>query len=226
MTEKATNSTDKPKKRAIRHLTASQKAQAIELWRSGEVTLDDLARKFKKNRDTFSNLFKREGVEKGSAKKELERRVQEKVQEDLANDAVVLANRIRETKEEHYKMAAGIAKLVWFTITKARQDNKPIASVGYDLKALKVAAETLRITREDRYAVLGISPDDDGEEKPLPDLVVQELTAEDIRKMQRDTFLKAADDLDVDPSDLGDSDLLTDHPVEDDESDRVVEGDD
>src|SRR5690606_16093373 len=117
---------------------------------------DDLAKKFKKNRGTFVRLFQTEGVEKGSGAKELQEKVQEKVQEDLANDATVLANRIRETKEEHYKMSSGIAKLVWFTITKARQDGKPIATVAYDLKALKVAAETLKITREDRYAVLGI----------------------------------------------------------------------
>lgn len=142
----------------------------------------------------------------------------------MVNDATVLANRIRETKEEHYKMSAGIAKLVWFTISKARQEGKSVASVGYDLKALKVAAETLRITREDRYAVLGISEDDDAEDKPLPDLVVQELTAEDIIQIQKQKLMEAADGLDVGEivdDTLGDEQLFDGENADDDEDDRV-----
>lgn len=214
----------KRKNRTFRHLTTSDKAKLFSLWRQGEMTVDQLAKLFKKDRSTILRLFKDNGVVKGSDKKAVEERVQEQVQRQIVDDASVIAGRIRDTKDEHYKMANGIAKLTWKVIVDAQQAKKPMASVSGDLKALKAAAETLRIAREERYAVLGIVEGDQGDDGDLPTLAVTELTAKDIKEMNRRAALQAADELGIAALNV-DEDELLDSEGEDGEINQRVETD-
>lgn len=210
------------KKPAVkRHLTASQKAEAIALWRAGEVTLDDLAKKFKKDRTTFVRLFDAAGVKKGEAKEETEKRVQEAVERAIVDDATVLANRVKETREDHYKYATGLAKLTWSIVVKTTQEGRAIGTAAADMKALQLASQVMKTVREERYAILNINNDADDEDRPLPDLVVQELTAEDIREMHRQQIM-TVDELGIEDKELGDESLIDD-VVEDDGDDEVVE---
>jgi transposase-like protein len=205
----------------IRHrrMTTSARAEAIALWKSGEMTVDQLAKKFKKNRTTLFKLFKDEGAVKGADAAITKARVETAVAAAIVDDATVIATRIRETKDEHYKMASGISKLTWQIIVAAKSENRPYGSVGGDLRALKTAAETLRITREERYAVLGINENDDSDEKDIPVLQVQELTAEDIYAMNRQRALEANQDLGL--ADIDDIESMGDEEGISDEDDRV-----
>ena len=208
-------------KKTFRRLTSAQKAEAIALWRAGTHTVDDLATKFKKDRTTLLALFKKEGAVKGEHQAETQKRVQEEVEKAIVDDAVVIAQRIRETKEEGYKLNAGIAKLTSHIIGECRRANKPIGTVMNDIKTLKMWAETVRITREERFVILGINDDDANEDRPLPDLVVQELTAEDIKKMHSQQVVEIDGLEDIEMEGLGDEELVAE--LEADEQNERIE---
>jgi hypothetical protein len=206
-----------PLKRGYRHLTTSEKAEMVKLWTMGEATLEDLAKKFKKDTSSIARVLKEEGAEKGSGKEALAKRVSEAVEASIVSDATVYAERIKETKEEHYKMASGVAKLAWSIAVKAQRENRAQSTTSGDQKALSLLAHTLKITREERYAVLGLKADDAGEDRPLPDLVVQELSAEDIKEMHRASMVQAEEGDDgLFDMELGDESLI-------DEDDERVE---
>lgn len=180
-----------------RHLTPAQKAEIVTLWRTGELTLEELATRFEKDVSTIKVVVK--GHKKGELGEEVKKKVTEEIEKGILDDSTVYAQRVRDTKEEHYKMASAIAKLTYATIATAKKESKPLASVAGDVKTLQLAAQTLKITREERYAVLGISITDDNEDKPLPDLIVQELTADDIDELQKNQLVQ---------DEWGDEDML------------------
>lgn len=192
-----TPSKAKAKPKRVKQLTSSEKAEAIALWRAGSVTLDDLAKKFNRDRTTFSRLFNNVGVMKGEAREEHEKKVTETVEAAALGEAALIAQRIRDTKERHYRLAELIEKLMSDLIIKAKKENRAIGTVAGDLKALQYAIQTAKAAREEKYAVLGLNEKEADDTGELPDLVLQELTAEDVKKMHQSQL---AEDEDFDMS--------------------------
>jgi AcrR family transcriptional regulator len=199
-------------------LTPKQWAEAEALWESGEVTLEDLAARFGKHRTAFHKHFTAKGIKRGAKKAEHAAAVKEAVTTAAIDDATILAARIRETKEEHYKMASGLAKLSWNEILTAKQEGRPVATALNNLKALDAAMSVLKKAREERWAVLGLDRDDAMDEDGLPDLVISELTADQIEALRsRDED----DDLRI-----PESDTTLDEELEGlDDDDIIEEGD-
>lgn len=213
--------TKAPEKKRVRHLTPAEKAEAIALWKAGTVTLDDLCVRFKKDRSTFLRLFKDAGVEKGEAKAEVERKVAETVSAMVLDDAAVLAKRIKDTKEDQYRFVNGVSKLAWNIIVTAQQEKRPPATYATDMKSLEMAMRVFKMSREEKYTLLGINPDEENDDKPLPELRVQELTAQDIKELH-ERSLMADDELGLNES-LGDEELIGDDAGEDEDNERVEE---
>lgn len=161
-----------------------QWAEAEALWEVGEVTLDDLAKKFSRDRTVFTRYFKKHGIVKGSKAAARKEEVKEAVAAAGIDEATVLANRIRETKEDHYKMSTALAKLAWAEVLTAKKDSKPFSSIKDNLKALDNAMNVLTKARMERYAVLGLDKDDYVDEDGLPELVISELTAAQIEELR------------------------------------------
>jgi hypothetical protein len=174
----------KPKK-PIRRMTVSQRAEAIALWEAGEITLDGLAKKFGKSRQAFIRLFDKEGVKKGSKSAETTKRVTDAVEAGIVDSAAETAKRIRDTKEEHYRMANTLAKLTWKIIADAQAAGQSVGTKLNDMKALQMASNVLKTVREERYAVLGLNEKVHDDDTPLPDLVIRELTEDQIKTMQQ-----------------------------------------
>ncbi len=166
-----------------KQLTPAEKAEAIALWRNGSTTLDELAARFDRDRTTFIRLFNAAGVTKGEASAELARKVTEAVDSSAVNDAGVLAERIRETKEDHYKMIRSMSKLTWSTLAAAKTEKRPLATTINDLKAIQTAAQIFKISREECFALLGLNDKDREDDTPMPDLVLRELTADQVKEM-------------------------------------------
>lgn len=176
-------------------MTPKQWAEAEALWESGEVTLDELATKFGKHKSNFSRYFAKNGIKHGAKAEEHKKRVSEAVTAASVDDSTILAARIRETKEEHYKMAAGLGKLVWAELLKAKTDHQPMSVATNNLKALDIAATALKKVREERWAILGLDRPDFVDEEGLPELTINELTAEQIDEMRaRDEASLVSDD--------------------------------
>lgn len=202
-------------------LTPRQWAEAEALWEAGEVTLDDLAAKFSRDRSAFVRYFKKHGITKGSKAAERKEEVKEAVAAAAIDEATVLANRIRETKEDHYKMSSALAKLVWAEVLTAKKDSRPFAAIKDNLKALDNAMNVLMKARQERFAILGLDKDDYVDEDGLPELVISELTAAQIEELRNrdEEELEASTTAVIPEDDHSEIEL-------DDDEEIVEEGDD
>lgn len=206
----------KPEPKALpqkyERLTPKQWAELEALYASGEFTLTQLARKSGKTFKTIKNHMTAHGIKHGSAV-EHKKAIAQAVTNASIEDATVLASRIRETKEEHYKMASGIAKLTWAEILKTKQDGNPFSMAQGNLKSLDTAMSILKKAREERYAVLGLDGDF-VDENEVPELVISELTAEQVVALQQKSFST---------EDLEDMVIEGTPGEDDDEDDDIVE---
>lgn len=201
-----------PKKTVF--LNSARQAEAIAFWKSGTATLEELSVKFKVNKSTLSRLFKKNGAEKNETKDATTKIAESAVTAAIINDSIIFAQRVKETKEEHYKIATMITRIISSKVANTQKEGKSHTSIAGDVKTLQQAAMALKILREERYATLGISTDDVSDDRPMPDLIVQELTVEDIQQMSRENMVQD-DDFDFDS--LGDEELIG----RDEQEDRV-----
>lgn len=185
-----------------RHLTAAEKAEAISLWRLGVVTIEQLSEKFGKDRSTFLRLFNEAGVAKGEAAAAHAEKIAEKIEKESVDDAAVLAERIKETKENSYKLAKAIERKIAAEMIDAQTKKLPISSKLMDFKALKEASQALRVTREERYAVLGIADGEKDLEDDIPELQIKELSKQEIEEIQRQALQESEENDDFDIADI------------------------
>lgn len=165
----------KPAKGA--HLTSSQKGEAIALWKSGTVTLEDLSVRFNKRKETMSKMLKAAGAVKGSDAADIAAKAAAVVETRLLGDVEVHMQRIAAAKEQHFKMTDGLAKLAWSEIVRARQSGLDIAGLKDLMQTLKLAGDVIGGARKELWVVLGIEEFDNSKElEDLPELTVRELT--------------------------------------------------
>jgi hypothetical protein len=165
-------------------LTAKEWARVEALWERGEVSYSDLVKKYGKSVSTFERHFRKRGIKKGAKREAVKKRVEEELAREDVNDAQVLAARIRETKEEHYKMAAALGRLTWNEILQAKRDGRPVATALPNLKALDGAMTILKKAREEKWAVLGLDRTDSVDPDLIPELIISELTAEQVKQLR------------------------------------------
>ncbi len=147
------------------------------------MTRPELAKKFGISERTVTRHMTAKGIEKGSKAAEHRAEVEQEIKEALIDDAKILATRIRETKEAHYKLSDNFMKLAWEEILKAKKDNIPYSTAMNNLKALNESFSIIKKVREEKWAVLGLDKDDiSGDD--VPTLVIEELTAEEIEALQ------------------------------------------
>lgn len=197
----------KPSDRKGKRLNSVEKAEAIAMWRSGQYTIDEIAAKLGRSRLVFLRLFKAEGVKKGENSEAYTKKVEEAVEKATLSDAEEIATRIRETKEDHYKMAQGLSKLVWHIIANCRREGHSFSTISSDMKALRYASAILKATREDRYAVLGLNEKESDEDKSPEDLTIREITFEEIQDRLKNQVGSEDDDFnvpDIDDVPMGD----------------------
>ena len=167
-----------------RRMTARQWTEAETLYALDEASIIMIAKKYDVSKQTVFQHMQRAGVKRGSKAAEHAKKVADAVVTGIVGDAGILASRIRETKEDHYKMAAGLAKLTWAEILKTKNDGVPVSAAINNLKALDSAMSVLKKAREERYSVLGLDRTDFVDEESLPELVISELNVEQIAMLQ------------------------------------------
>jgi hypothetical protein len=181
-----------------KRLSPRQWAEAEALWAAGDITLSGLCEKYGLQKSAFTRHFNKVGLKKGDKAKDIRAAAEDAVNKAAREEAALLAQRIRETKEEHYKMAAGLAKLTWAEIVAAKQSETPFGAIINNVKALELAMNALKKAREERYACLGLDREDYVDDDTLPELVIQELTPEQIEQLrERDNLMAMEMGLDV-----------------------------
>lgn len=183
-------------KRRYTNIPVQTKRRIRAMYETGEYTIAQVAEEVKLDKTIVENYLKNHGIEKGKRSEEIQRAAMSKAQSMAEQEATLVASRIRETKEEHYKMAMGLAKLTWQEVVQCKQSKQPLGSIKENLKALESASNTLAKCRGERWAVLGLDKDNVGMDS-VPELVLTELTAdqiEQIRNFQEDDSLELADE--------------------------------
>ena len=165
-------------------ITPSQWAEAEAQYALGTATIAMLVKKLGCTRTGVYLHMEKKKIVQGSKAAEHTKKVAEAMEAVTLTDASIIAARIKETKEDHYKMASGLAKLTWAEVLKTKQDGVPVANAFSNLRALDAAMTVLKKAREERWAVLGLDKDTYVDEDSLPELVISELTLEQVQKMR------------------------------------------
>lgn len=197
-----------------KRLSEAEKAKAKAMWEAGTATLEELSVKFGVDKSNLFRLFKKDGVEKNKNVEAVANAAKAAVEQQIINDALVHAQRVKETKDEHYRMSNAIGKILFAKIINNEKAGIKHGTIAGDIKALKLTMETLEIIQRQKYITLGINPDEVGDESPLPDLVVQELSVEDIEKIRQENIVEDDYGLDME-KDMGDEDLLRKEELDD-----------
>lgn len=186
-----------------------QWAEAEALWELGEATRDEIAKKLNVTPTAVTMHMKKVGCVRGSRAEEHRKRVSEEVAEAALSDATVHAQRIKETKDDHYVMASALAKLAWGEIRQAKQDRSPLSVVTSNIKAIEAAMNVIAKARIERWAVLGLDRPDAVDTNELPSLVIEELTADQIEELRNRDF-NSFEDFDI-PTDEDEEPVVQEH---------------
>lgn len=168
-----------------RRLSPKEWAEAGALWESGEVSLTDLSKRYKVSRESLSRKFVKLGLRKGSKAQQHATAVAEEVAKNAASSAAITAARIRDTKEQHYEWAAALSRMAMHRVATAARNGHAIATEFNNLKAIEKAIQVIKIGREERYRLLGLDREDAWDDDDLPDLLINEMSAEDVVEIQR-----------------------------------------
>jgi hypothetical protein len=163
------------------------------MWASGEYTLDELSEKFDITPAALHRRFKREGIEKGSAKKQLQQAINQSMESKANEKAAELIEMASQVKELHLKGSQMLSRRLLYEINEATKNKKPLASIRDDIRAIQDASKTLASNYQIAEKVLHLdreeTPDDE-----IPDLVVRRMTDEDVQRM-RDNQRREIDEM-------------------------------
>lgn len=154
-----------------------------QLWEYGNHSLSDLSERFGLRADTIQARLKKEGVEKGSRAHEAASLIADAENEEMVRQATETTRRIQATKNDHYNWAEAISKLVMQELLDAKKAKSPMGLKNDNLSALNKAAKTLETLRKERYAILGLDTEM-GDPDEMDELMVTELTDDQIVSMQ------------------------------------------
>ena len=169
------------RRRRYRRLLPAQEAELRALWEAGGTTAEDLALRFSMSRRGVQAALARLGAKKGAAAGAVAAAVHKRVLAEAVPAHADLATRIRETKDTAYQNAARLEALAMQAAEDAMAE---VGGVGA-LRALDLAASVLARVRNVKWAALGL----DGRTPPegdAPELVVRELTTEEVAAMRQD----------------------------------------
>lgn len=201
-------------------LTTRQWAEAEALWARGEVTLTQLSERYGKDVSAFTKHFRKKGLEKGSKAAEVKEKVEAAIDREMVSEAEITAQRVRETKDEHYKMSKVLSQMAFSEVIQAKKSGIQLGAIIANLKAIESAMNTVKKGREERYAVLGLDNGEFIDDEQIPVLNVSDLTEEEIFQIQH-----GKDGIDDIPAEDLELDAGLDEEEGDDEDGVVEEGD-
>ena len=177
-----------------KRLTPTEWGQIEEMWASGDFTLVDLATTFGANASYLSQALAKRGIKKGSKSEIYAEAAKDETAKEMISDAAANIKRIKDSKDEHYKYATAIAKLIFARIAKAVNDEQPISDAKDDITTLKIAMAGIQLARADRWAITGLDREPDAGDE-IPVLPIEEFTNEELDEIARlgDPDLEIAD---------------------------------
>lgn len=164
-------------------LTSNDWEKACQMWASGNFTLDELAEQFEITPTALHRRFKRDGIEKGQAREQLQEAMRRSV-EDKANErAAELIEIAAQAKELHLKGTQMLSKRLLYEIKVATESKRSLAAIRDDIRAIQDASKVLHTNYQTTERILRLdreeAPDDD-----IPELRVRRMTDEDVQRLR------------------------------------------
>ncbi len=209
-------------KRKYIRIDQSTWAEIEGLWEAGDTTLQDLEARYGVSRRTLQSHFAKRGTVKGAQAAQLAAAVKQQVFSQNLADEDLTTTRAKETRESAYRNALVVEGLIMAQLEVAQKDPTQALRAAGAIKALSLAAAGLERIHGLKWRALGLDKDSlQGEE--LPVLVFEDLTAEEIRAIQRGP---KDEDLEEEPSNNptvgGDEEVIEENGF-DDEEDPILE---
>lgn len=202
--------TDKPRKkphhnnlrkkpeRQSRRMSKAKWSEAAVLYASGEYRPTDLCIRYGVTRQAFHAMMKKMGVKRGE---DLERTREEQrrvLREKSTISVEEQAQRVFDTRNDHYKYNVFLAQRMMRIIGKTLEDNVPVSTVAEDVKTIREAAQALEILGRNRFQSIGINAVNSGDGSTiLESLPILQMTDDDIEDVQL-KLLGAGSEFDVD----------------------------
>ncbi len=174
---------DEAKPAKQKRLTPAEWEQVKLLWEYGNHTLADLSKQFGIRPDTIQRRLKEDNVEKGARAHEAASSAVNAVHDEMAKQAAENVKRIVETRNDHYRFAEVLARMTMGEIIAAKNSKQAFATKDANLAALNKAAKTLEVLRKERWVILGLDRED-GDPEDMDELMITELSQEQIEAMQ------------------------------------------
>lgn len=188
--EAADNADDASK--PVRKLTDADFAEAVNLYELGKAGITELAARYGCSRQNLSDRFKRAGVKKSSRVHELTdaaAAASRKEAEEAAAAAQRFANRRADMIEEVRMSGLNALKqarmLAQKSVVDAVKSGRPVAIAEDDLKSLQRFNKLLVDNIESALRIL--KADDHVDDTDLPNLVIANLTDEEILNHHKST---------------------------------------
>ena len=177
--------------------TSAEWAEICALWELGDTTLVELGEKFNMNPEYLCRKLKAAGVNKGAKAGQVISKVKDQLVEAAsdaaAEEALKIAAKKKATKEDCYGWIESLQKLTMQKVVSSIKKQEPLSMIKGDIQTLEKAMTIIAVGRKERFDLLGLNGDE-VDPNDLPELIIRELTADEIHSLQNQNFNE--DDLD------------------------------
>lgn len=167
-----------PKKR--RKLTEAEWTKIVTLWELGQATQEELANMFDCTKQAIYMGLRNRGSVKGS-KRHI---VGDSMIEAAKSDAARQVEEIDSMKQRYIQYADLLAKLLIKAISDKAKSGLPVSDAKEDVVTLQKAAAAMETLRSSNYHLYGLN-DPDQVTDEMPEIVMTEMTAEEIEAINK-----------------------------------------
>lgn len=183
----ATPASSAPEKESKR-LTPAQWTEICTRYEYGHASAAQLSREFGVSGTALHAYFRRHNIKGNSKKEEVSAAVASAIKESIVppeSFAAKRRGRIEEAKEQALEDLNLVRRWTRNVVAEAITGKRKPATIGHDLKALRLASAIFAENRQERYAVLDVNSNLD--ENELPTLQIEDLSDEEIIQLQQKT---------------------------------------
>lgn len=173
----------KKQKRKRRRLDGKEWREAEILWASGEWTLKQISDKYGPGIQAIYQHMRKRGVEKNSMRDEFQEVADEEIRNTVKQETDQLMKEALDSKKITVRASVALQKMIMQSIKKARDEEKGVATVHGEIKAIQDAIKAIGEGWNNVSKSLGLDKDD-GNLDELPELVVSTLTKQDIAEIR------------------------------------------
>ena len=184
----------KETKKIIKRLTPGEYEKAKGMWGSGMFTLSEISKKFDVSIAALTKRFKKDGIKKGQNNDKHQKAIDQSLENMAIADAEDTVRLISERKQYTTRMNEMLQKRAAHIMMRATKDEVPLGAMLGDLKFVTEFHKLLTAGYQLDAHVLGIDRIE-SQEKTIPKLVIEEMTAEMIEQVRQQQVDDELDDL-------------------------------